>query len=140
MRAAANALAEPGSEDYAAAAAKLMVTVPLGGWDHPLPRTAAQLEVDGHGVAADQPVVLPPKPLSGAAYLDLLRAHRPRLEWVGDAAEHNFTYDDRGGAKHEVWHPTLKALAERLGHLRQLGVGVALWELGDGLDYFYDLI
>ena len=140
VRAAANALAEPGSEDYAAAAAKLMVTVPLGGWDHPLPRTAAQLEVDGHGVAADQPVVLPPKPLSGAAYLDLLRAHRPRLEWVGDAAEHNFTYDDRGGAKHEVWHPTLKALAERLGHLRQLGVGVALWELGDGLDYFYDLI
>ena len=58
--------------------------------------------------------MLPPKPLSGAAYLDLLRAHRPRLEWVGDAAEHNFTYDDRGGAKHEVWHPTLKALAERL--------------------------
>ena len=50
-----------------------MVTVPLGGWDHPLPRTAAQLEVDGHGVAADQPVVLPPKPLSGAAYLDLPR-------------------------------------------------------------------
>ena len=59
---------------------------------------------------------------------------------MGDAAEHNFTYDDRGGAKHEVWHPTLKALAEHLGHLRQLGVGVALWELGDGLDYFYDLI
>ena len=36
--------------------------------------------------------------------------------------------------------PVGEAARERLGHLRQLGVGVALWELGDGLDYFYDLI
>ena len=117
MRAAANALAG-GGEDYAAAA-KLMVTVPLG-WDHPLPRTA-QLEVDGR--RRRRPAVLPPKPLSGAAYLC---AHRPRLQWVGDAAglvhvRRSRRREARGVA------PTLKALAERLGHLRQLGVGVALW-------------
>ena len=47
---------------------------------------------------------------------------------------------DAAGARHAVYYPSLKGLAERLGMLRGLGVGVALSELGTGLDYFWDLL
>ena len=73
--------------------------------------------------------------LDGAAYLQLLRTHRPsRLDWHAEAAEHVFAYTDAAEARHSVYYPSLKFLSERLGMLRGLGVGVALWELGSGLD------
>ena len=39
-----------------------------------------------------------------------------------------------------MYYPSLKSLSERLGMLRGLGVGVALYELGTGLDFFWDLL
>ena len=63
-----------------------------------------------------------------------------RLDWHTEAAEHVFAYTDADGARHSVYYPSLKGLAERLGMLRGLGVGVALWEIGQGLDYFFDLL
>ena len=53
--------------------------------------------------------------------------------------EHVFAYREDDW-KHSVYYPSLKSLAERLGMLRSLGVGVALWELGTGLDFFWDLL
>ena len=77
-----------------------------------------------------------------ATYLALLERHRPaRFDWHAEAAEHVFTYNGTDdGAAHSVYYPSLKGLAERLGALRSLGVGVALWELGTGLDYWFDLL
>ena len=80
-------------------------------------------------------------PVDGTAYLSLLERHRPpRFDWHTEAAEHVFLYVTEGGEGHSVYYPSLKGLAERLGMLRGLGVGVALWELGTGLDYFWDLL
>jgi chitinase domain-containing protein 1 len=100
---------------------KLMATLPWLGWDFQLP--------SGPGAVVD-----------GDTYRELLNTHRPeRFDWHAEAAEHVFSYT-KDDARHSVYYPSLKGLAERLGVLRNLGVGIALWELGTGLDYFFDLL
>ena len=80
-------------------------------------------------------------PLDAHAYLELLRTHSPeRFDWHAEAAEHVFSYTTAEGERHSVYYPSVKGLAERLGIVRNLGVGVALWELGTSLDYFFDLL
>ncbi len=101
---------------------KLLATLPMSGWDFTLPSG-------------------PDTPIGADEYLELLRRHRPhRLDWYSEAAEHVFSYNEPDGWRHSVYYPTLKSIAERIGALRTLGVGVAVWELGTGLDYFWDLL
>lgn len=72
-------------------------------------------------------------------YLELLKTHQPELLWEETSHESLFTYPSPSG-EHVVYYPTLKFVNERLKLAEELGVGISIWETGQGLDYWYDLL
>ncbi|ESW19289.1 hypothetical protein PHAVU_006G111900 [Phaseolus vulgaris] len=76
----------------------------------------------------------------GRDYLALLEKHRPELQWDKNSGEHFFFYNDDKDIKHAVFYPSLKSISLRLEEARSWGCGISIWEIGQGLDYFYDLL
>jgi len=79
-----------------------------------------------------------PEPIIGNAYLDILKNERPPFEWDEVSHEHFFRFGKDEGSI--VYYPTLKFVQERIQLAHELGVGIGIWEIGQGLDYFYDLL
>eukprot|EP01098_Paradermamoeba_levis_P006232 TRINITY_DN2590_c0_g1_i1.p1 TRINITY_DN2590_c0_g1~~TRINITY_DN2590_c0_g1_i1.p1 ORF type:complete len:392 (-),score=105.47 TRINITY_DN2590_c0_g1_i1:83-1258(-) len=61
-----------------------------------------------------------------------------RVEYMAQADEHIFKFPKKKGDL-QVFYPTLKSIFKRLEMFQMLGVGVSVWELGQGLDYWMDL-
>lgn len=62
------------------------------------------------------------------------------FEWAPIFAEHTLRYVDSSGARHAVVYPTRASIQARIDLARQLHVGIAIWEIGQGLDYFFELL
>ncbi|KAM7429736.1 Chitinase domain-containing protein 1 [Porites harrisoni] len=79
-------------------------------------------------------------PILGSRYVELLTKHKTeKLVWEEAVGEHSFSFS-AAGSNHIVFYPTLKSIQVRLDLARELEVGISIWEIGQGLDYFYDLL
>ncbi|CAH8273574.1 unnamed protein product [Arabidopsis lyrata] len=78
--------------------------------------------------------------ITGRDYLALLQKHKPTFRWDKESGEHLFMYRDDKNIKHAVFYPTLMSILLRLENARLWGIGISIWEIGQGLDYFFDLL
>ncbi|XP_059651262.1 uncharacterized protein LOC132298914 [Cornus florida] len=78
--------------------------------------------------------------ITGREYLSLLEQHRPSLQWEKNSMEHFFIYSDNQHVRHVVFYPSLMSIKMRLEEARSWGAGISIWEIGQGLDYFFDLL
>ncbi|KAK6920021.1 Glycoside hydrolase family 18, catalytic domain [Dillenia turbinata] len=76
----------------------------------------------------------------GRDYLSLLAKHRPALQWEKRSGEHYFFYLDDENIKHAVFYPSLMSISMRLEEAKSWGAGISIWEIGQGLDNFFDLL
>lgn len=78
--------------------------------------------------------------ITGRDYLSLLEQQKPSFQWEKNSAEHFFIYSDNQHVKHAVFYPSLMSISMRLEEARSWGAGISIWEIGQGLDYFFDLL
>ncbi|XP_048758386.2 chitinase domain-containing protein 1-like isoform X1 [Ostrea edulis] len=78
-------------------------------------------------------------PIVGNQYLEILKKSKPKFKWDTDSEEHIAEYkmDSRNSI---IYYPTLLSLQKRIELAKRLGTGISIWEIGQGLDYFYDLL
>lgn len=77
--------------------------------------------------------------ITGRDYISLLEKYQPVLRWEDKSAEHFFIYP-HNNARHAVFYPSLMSISVRLDEARDWGAGLSIWEIGQGLDYFFDLL
>lgn len=81
----------------------------------------------------------PPKAILGSDFLALLKTHNPDLDWHEDYGEHYFKYKG-SDSTHTVWYPTPASMQRRLKMCSDYDTGISIWELGQGLERFFELL
>ncbi|KAF4532061.1 hypothetical protein B566_EDAN016133 [Ephemera danica] len=80
-------------------------------------------------------------PILGNQFIDLLKKAKSTEKMKHDeSAEENFIEIRTNEGRHAVFYPTPYSVQKRINLARELGTGVSIWELGQGLDCFYDLL
>lgn len=60
-----------------------------------------------------------------------------KISWLTEFKEHKFTEKKSNNV---IYFPTLASINERLKLFKAMKTGLSIWEIGQGLDYFYDLL
>ena len=80
-------------------------------------------------------------PILGHEFVRVLEEARSHVElkWNAKAREHvlRSTSPDM---KVAVYYPTARSIQERVALASELGVGICIWEIGQGLDHFYNVL
>lgn len=75
----------------------------------------------------------------GHSYLNLLKHVKGRLKY-DEKDEENFFEVKTNTGKHFVFYPTLYSIQKRIDLAIELKTSISIWEIGQGLDFFYDLL
>lgn len=76
-----------------------------------------------------------PEAYTASNYLDLLKQSGVQISWDETSKEHRLA-----SSGSFLWYPSILSLLHRLQLAEEMGVGVAIWELGQGLDQFVDIL
>jgi len=78
-------------------------------------------------------------PILGRDYLQILQKQKTKFSWEENFHEHVLRYNDNQRSC-AVWYPTLQSVQDRIDLAIDLGTGLSIWEIGQGLEYFFDLL
>lgn len=93
-----------------------------------------KFELDQSGKPRSQP-----EPMVGNSFVDLIKNNEVEFKYDEKSAEHVAIVKDLNGQT-VIFYPSLYSIIKRVELAEKLGTGLSIWELGQGLDYFYDLL
>jgi len=81
------------------------------------------------------------EPIIGDKYLEMMNElkHAPKPKLDPQAQEHFVRYKDEQGREHTIYYPTQEDIRTRVQLARELGTGIGIWELGQGLNEFFSV-
>ncbi|KAK2943963.1 putative Glycoside hydrolase [Blattamonas nauphoetae] len=83
----------------------------------------------------------------GDDVLKILSVYKTKIDWESNSEEHRFTWREEekselsnSFADHTMYYPTIHSITKRKEKAESIGCGLAIWELGQGLPYFMDVL
>ena len=80
-----------------------------------------------------------PEPILGKDFIKFIRNNEIKIKWDEISKEHVLV-SLKNSQQTFIFYPSLSSLSNRIELAKELGTGLSIWELGQGLDYFYDLL